>query len=125
MKVLSPKQHGYLDYLIVAVFALAPSLFGFTGIAATVTYALAGVHLLMTLATAFPLGVLKLIPFTVHGAIEFITAIGLLAMPWLLGFTDQPAAKNFYLGSAIVVFIVWAITDYKAADGTRRAAARV
>lgn len=69
------------------------------------------------------LGVVKLIPFTVHGAIEFVIAIALVAMPWLLGFANQPAARNFYVGSGVVVFIVWLITDYKAAEFARRATA--
>ncbi len=33
MKFINPRVHGYLDYALVALFALAPTLFGFGGIA--------------------------------------------------------------------------------------------
>lgn len=116
MKILSPRVHGYLDYVVVVAFALAPSLFGFSAMPTRVSYALAVVHLLMTLMTRFPLGIVKMIPFTIHGGIEFIVSFTLLTLPWLLGFADEGAARNFYLAFGVVVFLVWLTTDYKAAD---------
>lgn len=112
MKVLSPQAHGYIDYALVALFVLAPTLFGFGGIAATLAYALAAIHLVMTLCTAFPLGVVKLIPFPVHGAIELAVAVGLAIVPWLLGFQDVSSARNFYVVSGIAVLGVWLVTNY-------------
>ena len=38
MKILSPTQHVYLDYLTVVIFLLAPSLIGLTGMAGTIAY---------------------------------------------------------------------------------------
>lgn len=116
MKILSPRVHGYLDYVVVVAFALAPSLFGFSPTPTRVSYALAVVHLLMTLLTRFPLGIVKLIPFTIHGGVEFIVSFTLLALPSLLGFADEGVARNFYLAFGMVVFLVWMMTDYKAAD---------
>jgi hypothetical protein len=40
---ISPTLHGYLDYLTVLLFLVAPTLIGLTGMARTVAYALAGV----------------------------------------------------------------------------------
>jgi hypothetical protein len=62
MKVISDTAHGILDYLTVAIFALAPGVLGLSGFAALVSYALAAIHLVMTLLTNMPLGVLKIIP---------------------------------------------------------------
>jgi len=75
MRALSPTVHGILDYLVVIAFALAPSLLGLSGVPATISYVLAVVHLLLTLVTAFPLGAVKLVPFPVHGAIEFVVSM--------------------------------------------------
>ncbi|MFB2892458.1 hypothetical protein ACE1CI_05890 [Aerosakkonemataceae cyanobacterium BLCC-F50] len=36
MKILSSKVHGYLDYVVVIAFLVAPTLFGLSGIAAGV-----------------------------------------------------------------------------------------
>lgn len=122
MKILSPRVHGYLDFVVVAAFALAPTLFNFSATPKNISYALAAVHLLLTLTTAFPFGVLKLIPFTVHGAIELIVVIALVAIPWIFGFAGEMAARNFYVGSAVVIFLVWLTTDYKGEGTTTRAA---
>jgi hypothetical protein len=122
MKILSPRAHGYLDYLVVAAFLIGPSLFAFSQTPKTLAYVLGVVHLFVTLLTAFPLGVVKLIPFTVHGVLEFLVALGLIALPWLAGFaaTDAPA-RTFYVAAGIVVLLVVAVTDYKAAERPMRA----
>ena len=114
MKLLSSTVHGFLDYVVVAAFALAPTLFGFGGAAATISYVLAGVHLVLTALTAFPPGLIKLVPATVHGWIELVVAICLIALPFVAGFTG--AARNFYLVAGAVIFVVWLITNYETAE---------
>ncbi len=66
MKIISIKNHGFLDYITVLAFALIPTFFGFEGITAYLSYALAAIHLLMTLLTAFPLSMAKVIPVKLH-----------------------------------------------------------
>lgn len=39
MKFINPFVHGVVDYLVVAAFAAAPTLFGFTGMTGNVCYA--------------------------------------------------------------------------------------
>jgi hypothetical protein len=115
MKILSPKIHGYLDYVVVVGFLLAPKLLGLSGIPATIAYLLAPIHLLVTLLTDFPLGAFKAMSFKLHSSIEFVVSFTLIALPWLLGFASVVPARNFYLASGVVIFLVWLITDYKAA----------
>jgi hypothetical protein len=117
MKILSPRVHGYLDYGVVALFLLAPTIFGFAGVAASICYILAAVQAGMTLLTAFPMGIAKIIPFTVHGALEVGVSLFLLASPWLFGFDYVPAARNFFIASAVALGLVWVATDYRAAQG--------
>jgi uncharacterized membrane protein len=116
MKILNPRAHGYIDYVAVALLALAPSLFGFGGIAATLCYLLAVVQLGMSLVTAYPTSIAKLIPFTIHGAVELATAVFLVAAPWLFGFAGVDAARNFFIAGGIGLLLVYFVTDYKAAD---------
>ncbi len=118
MKILSPKVHGYLDFVVVIAFALAPTIFGLTGLPATIAYVLAVVHLALTLLTAFPLGVVGLIPFTIHGWIELLVSVGLVALPFIAGFSDIIMARNFYIAAGVVVFVVWLITNYQADETT-------
>ncbi len=121
MKILSPTVHGALDYVVVLLFAVAPTVFGFTGVPATLAYVLAGVHLVMTLCTKFPLGIVKLVPFPIHGMVEVAVVFGLAAAPWLLGFADVLAARNFYLGAAALIAVVVVLTNYRGVPTTRTA----
>ncbi len=115
LKVLSPAVHGVLDYAVVAGFAAAPALLGFSQVPTTLAWILASVHLVVTLATAFPLGVVKLIPFPVHGVLETVVALGLIVLPWIAGFSTELAARNFYIGAGLVVLVVVALTNYRGA----------
>jgi hypothetical protein len=54
MKPISLTAHGAVDYLAVVIFAVAPAVIGLSGRPAVLSYALAGIHLLMTLLTDFP-----------------------------------------------------------------------
>ena len=119
MKFLDPRTHGYLDYAAVAVLALAPTLFGFGGVAATICYVVAAMQLGMSLLTAYPLGVAKVIPFSVHGAIELVVAMALVVAPWLLGFSSEDAARNFFVVAGLGLFSVYLVTNYKAAGRSR------
>ncbi len=114
MKILSPKVHGMLDYVVVLLFLAAPKLIGLQGASALLSYALAGVHFLVTVLTDFPMGLVKLIPLKVHGWIELAVAPTLIAVPWVLGFAQVPAARWFYVADGVVIFLTWLITDYGA-----------
>ncbi|NUP12104.1 MAG: hypothetical protein HOW73_39160 [Polyangiaceae bacterium] len=118
--LLSPKVHGIIDYLAVAMLAVAPALFGFAGIAAYLCYASAVGLLGLSLLTAYPLGIAHVIPFTIHGGIEVGMTLALVAAPWLFGFSDVPAARNFFLISGVALGAVYLATNYKAADSYRK-----
>ncbi|MGH8607448.1 MAG: hypothetical protein ACREX9_08520 [Gammaproteobacteria bacterium] len=116
MNKTSPHVHGYLDYVTVVVFLLAPTLIGLTGFPAQLAYALAGIHLVMTLVTDFPLGAVKLIPFTIHGWIERAVGPLLVLVSLIPGFATDTAAQVFYLVIGVVIILVGLLTDY---HGTR------
>lgn len=118
MRFLSPRIHGYIDYLVVVMFAVAPSLLGFSGIPAYASWILAGVHLLLTLFTAFPLGVVPVVPFKVHGMVELVVGPMLIAGPWILGFSAMPVARVFFIAAGAAVFLVWLTTDYRRVPAT-------
>ena len=116
MKILNPRTHGYLDYVTVILFLVAPTVLGLTGIPAMLAYALAIIHLVMTLATDFPLGVVPLIPFTIHGWVERVVGPLLIIVPFVLGFSTDLAARNFYVAIGVVIVLVGLVTDYKGTE---------
>lgn len=124
MKILNPRVHGYLDYIAVLYLLAAPSLFGFSGLPATILYVIAAAYLVMILLTNYPLGVVKVIPFPLHGGVELLTGILFIALPWAAGFADAGTlARNVYVATGAVLFAVWLVTDYRAAEATDHVAA--
>ena len=97
MKVVSDTAHGILDYLTVAIFALAPGILGLTGFAALVSYALAAIHLIMTLLTNMPLGVVKIIPMRLHALVEMLVDLFLWWQRWCCRLSSAISENSFWL----------------------------
>jgi hypothetical protein len=112
MKFINPKIHGIIDYLAVIFLLASPWYFGFTGILATFTYALAAVHLILTLLTDFSLGLVKAIPFQVHGAIELLVGVVLITLAYTV-FKNEIIGKLYYVIFGTVILLTWLVTDYK------------
>ena len=102
MKAIAPSAHRVLDYATVVLFAAAPTIFGLTGGAAKLSYALAVVHGLMTLLTHFRDGDRKLLPFRVHMVVEILVGIALI----LVGVSVFPAARIFFCGVGVLILLV-------------------
>ena len=112
MKLISPKLHGIIDYLVVAFLLASPLGFGFTGLLAIFTYILGVIHLALTLLTDFSCGVIKLIPLSFHGMIELIVGVVLIILAFTL-FKDEATGKIFYAIFGAAVVLVWLLTDYR------------
>ncbi len=111
MGILPPNVHRILDYLAVVVFALAPTLFHLSGNTKMLAYALAAIHLVVTLATQFPGSAPRPLPYNLHGIIELVVGLALVAVPFLRHWTF--GARQFYPAMGVVLLIIWAITRYR------------
>jgi hypothetical protein len=122
MKIIKPLPHAILDYVWAGTMMAAPWIFGFKkDRAATINSVASGAAILgLSLMTRYPLGVVKLIPFPVHGTIETVAGIATASAPWLLGFSNDERAKWTHLISGINTLAVVALTDYQAAESGRR-----
>jgi hypothetical protein len=87
-------------------------LFGMTGNLAICTYALGIVHFVLTILTNFSGGALKIIPLPVHGFIELVVGIALIAIASTI-LKNDPLGKTFYMGFGIAVLVVFLFTNYK------------
>lgn len=112
MKLITPRTHGYLDYLTAFVFLAAPKILGFEGLPALLSWILAGVHLLLTLATDFPLGLRPWLPFWIHGWIERIVGPALVIVAYLSNFSAGGPASGFYLFMGLTIIAAGWLTDY-------------
>ncbi len=67
----------------------------------------------LVITTKFEFGLIKIIPFKIHGLIELIVSIVLMGVAFYLGNLEGDLSRNFYLSFGIAVLITWLITDYK------------
>lgn len=105
--------HGILDYASVVLLGAAPALVGFAGKQATICYALAVVHLFLTLLTRFPLGAVKVVGFPIHGAIELLVSVLLIVLPWIANFSRGVLSTRFFVAFGLLLFVIWLLTDYR------------
>lgn len=111
-KLIRPAIHGILDYIIVILLAVAPTLFNLTGLAVTFSYIFAVVHLLLTVFTRFSFGMVEAIPFALHGFIELVESLALIIIGIaLLG--ENTNEMTFYILTGISIFIVWLLSRYR------------
>jgi len=113
-KPITPFVHGVLDYTTAATVAAAPFALGFPRPARRLCESLAAGYTGLSGATDYPLGVVRKVPFKAHGASEVALGLALPAMPWLLGFSENRAARNFCFALAGITFVVAALTDWDA-----------
>jgi hypothetical protein len=110
---IGPHIHGIIDYASVIMLAMAPRVTGFNGKPAMICYALAVVHLALTLLTRFPLGALKVVGFPLHGAIELLVSLLLIVLPWLANFSKGVLNTRFFVAFGLLLFVIWLLTDYR------------
>jgi hypothetical protein len=110
MKIISSGAHAALDYLTVVIFALAPTVFGLSGVAAIISYVLAVVHLSMTLVTDTPFSLVKIVPIKLHALVELVVGPVLVIGGLLLEFPTP--ARTFFVAMGVIIFAVWLLSSY-------------
>jgi hypothetical protein len=113
-------MHGILDYTTVLLLILSPHLFGMQFAATVFTYSLAFIHLVLTLLTDFEMGLLRIIPLHIHGAIEVLLSIVLVIVANVFRIWNDVISFYYYLIFAGVLFIVWLFSTYNPASAARQ-----
>lgn len=117
-KTIEPKTHGIIDYLAVALLLLAPTLFNFSGVAASLSYIIGIAYFAVSVLTKYPLSLAKVIPFKTHGIIELSAGVFMIIAPFLFGFTEQRNAMWYFIISGIGIGIFYALSDYRSLPAT-------
>ena len=112
MRFITARAHGWIDLIAILVFVLGPLLFGLGGEPAAISYSLAALHLLLTLLTRFPMGIVKAIPFFAHGIVELVVGVALVILPTYAGYSPGSPARRFYTVVGAALLVVWVLTDY-------------
>jgi len=113
------------EYAIAALLIAAPFLFGFSDIgSATAVSIVAGVVVLVSGATTegFPSALVKVVPVTVHVALDYVLAVVFIAAPFLFGFSDEGTPTAFFIAMGVVALLITLATAWNPeASGGRRA----
>jgi hypothetical protein len=106
--------HAVADYAVgLALIVVALAAGGSNGAVAT-GVVVGAVVLVVSMLTRYPLGVVKVLPFTVHSAGDYLAAILLLAAPFALNFSSGDTGLTvFYIVAGIAVLAVSLITNYQ------------
>ena len=120
MKIISPNVHALLDYVTVIFLLASPAIFDMEEPLSTFTYMLAGIHFILTILTDYKFGLIKVIPFKIHGLIEVIVAVGLAVIAFWFNDYEYDLGYYFYLSLAVIFMIVFVLTDFLSLKVYRR-----
>ena len=106
--------HGVYEYVLGVLFIAAPFLFNFDSGSATGISIAVGVALLVLAAVSEgPTGLVQQLPSTVHVTIDALLAIFLIAGPFILGFSDESAPRNFFIIFGVVHLLMCIGTRFR------------
>lgn len=114
LRSLGAVSHGIIDYLMVIILIIGPAVAGFGATKqAMFCYLLAAIHFVMTALTRFPLGVMKIIGFPLHGVIEALVSILLIVLPWIANFAAGVHSRNFFMAIGVLLGVIALLTNYR------------
>ena len=95
--------HGVFEYAAGILLIVAPFLFGFQANSAKAASVVLGLVLLaFTAMSALPTGLVRSISLGVHVTVDIVLALLLVALPFLLGFTDEAAPTALFIALGVV-----------------------
>lgn len=114
VRLLPAWLHAVADYAVGAVLILAALTVGGTTGAVATGVVVGATVLAVSMLTRYPLGVVKVLPFQVHSAGDYLAAALLLAGPFVLHFRQSDAGLSaLYIGAGLAVLAVSLITNYQ------------
>jgi hypothetical protein len=110
--------HGILEYVVGVLFIAAPFLFGFSDKPAPTAAALVvGLLLLAFTATSdLPTGLVRSITPGIHATVDFVLAVVLVALPFVLGFTEQGRATALFIVVGVLHLLMTIATRFSPRD---------
>jgi hypothetical protein len=115
--VLPAWFHAIADYAVGFGLIIIALAVGGSGKAVATGVVVGAVVLLVSMLTKYPLGVKKVLPFTVHSGGDYLAAFLLIVAPFALDFnTTDKALTAVYIVAGIAVLLVSLITNYQYSD---------
>ena len=104
--ILNPLVHGVLDYPLAAVLIVLPLVLNFDDDAAKwIAFAFGIGAAVLAVGTAWPTGIVRVIPPLLHGYTDITVTVALIVLPFIVGFSDHTTALVFYLAVGAPVLV--------------------
>ena len=117
VRLLPAWLHAVADYAVGLALIIVAVASGASGKAVAAGVVVGVTVLAVSMLTKYPLGVVKVLPFTVHSAGDYLAAALLLVAPFALNFHSTDAGLSaFYIVAGIAVLAVSLITNYQYSD---------
>ena len=114
VRLLPAWFHAIADYAVGALLIIVALAVGGSAGAVATGVVVGAVVLAVSMLTRYPLGVVKVLPFTIHSAGDYLAAALLIAAPFALNFRDGDAGLSvFYLVMGLAVLAVSLVTNYQ------------
>ena len=119
-KPLSKNSHGFIDYAYALTLPLLAEMVGFNKnkTAKTLCRTLGAVALSYSLLTKARWGLIKILPFKTHLAIDLTISCFSITAPWLLGFSGDKDARNALIISGVLGLTATLLTDAEQQEDT-------
>jgi len=123
-KLIPAWVHGVADFgsafFLIAVALIVGGSAGAVGTGVAVGLTL----IVVSLLTDYPLGVVRVIPFVVHSAGDYLGALLLIAAPFVVGFRESDGGlAAVYVAAGVALIAVSLLTNYQDEAATAPAGA--
>ena len=106
--------HAIADYVVGGALIAIALIVGGSAAAVATGVVVGAVVLVVSALTRYPLGVVKILPFTLHSAGDYLASALLLASPFALRFNSgDPGLTALYLAAGAAVLGVSLVTNYQ------------
>jgi hypothetical protein len=114
VRLLPAWLHAAADYAVGALLIVVALAVGGSTSAVATGIVVGAVIVGLSMFTRYPLGVVKVVPFPVHSAGDYLATVLLLGAPWALGFSSSDTGLSaVYVGAGLAVLAVSLITNYQ------------
>jgi hypothetical protein len=114
VRLLPAWFHAIADYAVAAALIIVPIVAGGSDKAVAAGIVVGAVVAVVSMLTRYPLGVVKVLPFPLHSAGDYLAAALLVIAPFALSFNDSDTGLSaFYIAAGGAVLTVSLITNYQ------------
>jgi len=114
VRLLPAWFHAIADYAVAGTLIVVAAAVGGSTEAVAAGIVIGVVVLVVSMLTKYPLGVVKVLPFTIHSAGDYLAAALLVLSPFALGFNNSDTGLTaFYIAAGVAVLAVSLITNYQ------------